>query len=74
MLELTQIIADSIFLLFQIFETLFLELDGIIIFDISLFDWVITLFVSVYLINLIIEMLGYGWELIQEVREINNDD
>jgi uncharacterized membrane protein YeiB len=69
MLELTQIIADSIFLIFQIFEYLFSELDTIIIFDLSLFDWVITLFISYQLINLILQLFGYGLEVFKEIRD-----
>jgi hypothetical protein len=73
MSELTQVIADSIVLLFQIFETLFSELDSIILFDISLFTWVIVLTISVWLVRTILNLLGLDIDSLVGSSDLFND-
>jgi len=73
MSELTQVIADSIVLLFQIFESMFLELDAIIIFDISVFDWVIVLTIATWLVRTILNLLGLDLDSLVGSSEIFDD-
>ena len=74
MTELTQIIADSMYNFFIVVETLLTEADNIIVFDNSLFTWLIVFMIGNWFINLLLDLLYIETETFVESEEVLLDD
>jgi|LakMenE18May11ns_1017448.scaffolds.fasta_scaffold8634460_2 hypothetical protein len=73
MVELTQIIADSMYNFFIVVETLLTEADNIIIFDNSLYTWLIVFMIGNWFINLLLDLLYIETENFVDSEEVFND-
>lgn len=73
MVELTQIIADSMYNFFVVVETLLTEADNIIIFDNSLYTWLIVFMIGNWFINLLLDLLYIETDKFVESEEVFND-
>jgi hypothetical protein len=73
MVELTQIIADSMYNFFITTETLLDMLDNIIIFDNSLYTWLIVFIIGNWFINLLLDLLYIETENFVDSEEVFND-
>jgi hypothetical protein len=73
MVELTQIIADSMYNFFVVVETLLTEADNIIVFDNSLYTWLIVFMIGNWFINLLIDLLAIETDKFVESEEVFND-
>jgi len=74
MTELTQIIADSMYNFFIVVETLLTEADNIIVFDNSLFTWLIVFMIGNWFINLLLDLLYIETETFVESEEVLSND
>lgn len=58
MVQLMQILADSIYFFFVAFETMLFELDAIMFFGFTTYDWSIVLIIISWVIGLIADLMG----------------
>lgn len=73
MIELTQIIADSVYTFFVAFETMLFELDSITIFGYTTYDWSIVLVIISWVVGLIADLIGLDWTSFIGSGDLFND-
>jgi hypothetical protein len=73
MIQLMQIVADSIYFFFVAFESMLFELDNITIFDYSGYEWSIVFIVISWMIGLLADLFNLEWDAFVGKGDIFND-